>query len=198
MNKKLIMFASTIFIASSLVACQAPNPKPLIDDNDNDYTTIEENNGPNNGAGITNDNDLGMNEDGYSYLGRNTDDNYYEGNIMNNSTSANENATASLMQDEERLQQRISNLKGVSNCVVMLEDDTAYCGIDYEDNDNTANINNLRQRISNEVKTLCPEVDSVFVTSDKTSYDKMREYLNESGITNRSTKLANSIKNIFR
>lgn len=205
MNKKLIMFASTLFIVSALVGCKAPAEKPIVDDNDdNNYTTTEENNGPNNGAGITNNNDLGNNdlgmngEDGYSYLGMNTDDNYEEGNIMNNSTSAGENDVASLMQDEDRLEKRISNLKGVSNAVVMIEDDTAYCGVDYTDDDNTSTINSLRQKISNEVKTLCPQVDSVFVTADKTSYDRMKEYLSESGITNRSTKLANSIKNIFR
>lgn len=179
MNKKYIILASSFFILSSLIACTPGNEKPLVD---RDRTLTEQNNGSNN--------------DGYSYLGG-PEKHYDDGNIMNNSTNANENYTSRLMQDEDRIAKKISRLEGVRNAVVMVEDDTAYCGVDYENKSSTA-INNLRQRIANEVKSLNPNIDTVFVTSDQTSYDRMKEYLDTNGIKARTTQLTNNIMNLFR
>ncbi|MFA5528881.1 MAG: YhcN/YlaJ family sporulation lipoprotein [Peptostreptococcales bacterium] len=178
MNKKYIILASSFFILSSLIACTPANEKPLVD---RDRTFIEQNNGPNG--------------DGYSYLGG--PGRYDDGNIMNNSTNANENETSRLMQNEDSIARKIMSLEGVRNAVVMVEDDTAYCGVDYENKSSTA-INNLRQRIANEVKKFNPDIDTVFVTSDETSYDRMKEYLNTSGLKERTTELTNNIVNLFR
>lgn len=181
MNKKIIILAVFVLMISLFTAC-APAEKPL-----DDYGTNDPNNYNGRGDNMNNDYDnLDMNQRVSPYqMGYPDND-----NVNINDQVATEN--------ERRLESRINQINGVTDCVVVLDGNTAYVGLNATEQMSANEMTNLRQRVSNQIKQAQPNIATVYVTTDTVSIDNMMRIRNNADYgNNRTSKMMDSIKGLF-
>lgn len=169
MKKKIIITSLFIFAFVLFTAC-APAEKPL---DNNGY----DNNGYDNNYDNNYNNDM---NDGLNDPYTNNDD--YNNNNMNNTTRPNNTNNNGIDRDinqtkndvEDLLESKVKQINGVSDAVVVVDGNTAYCGVDASQAN--ANLSSLRQKISRQIRATNPAVSTVYVTTDKTSMSNLSNY----------------------
>lgn len=162
MKRKIIILSLFIFAFVLFTGC-TPAEKPLDDNNDynNNYN-----------------NDI---NDDINDPYRNDDYDNYDNNDLNNTTPNNTNNNViernidkTKNNTEKLLESKVEQINGVSNAVVVVDGNAAYCGVDATQGN--ANLSNLRQEISRQIKATNPAVSTVYVTTDKTSMNNLSNY----------------------
>lgn len=174
MNKRIILIVALALVIGLFGGCTPAAEKPLDDPNIND--PYDYNNNRNNPYDP--DDDMRDNRNGNGY---------YDNGYLNNDGFLS----------ESRLEALCNQINGVDGCVVVVDGDSAYCGIDTNGLSNSQ-VNAVRQKVTNQIKESQPNIDNVYCTTDQTSYNDMRKLKNNAGNNTRSNKMLDGIKGYFQ
>ncbi|MCM3088984.1 YhcN/YlaJ family sporulation lipoprotein [Bhargavaea ginsengi] len=157
MNKLLFSMASMVLVLG-LAACGGNSDDPSMssnghEENDVGTDTNPDQNGsnPDNGA---------MDENGENNGGQNGNDSG-EGDMSN------------LKRDKETAD-RVSTVEGVESATVFLSDENAYVAVELAEG--TEETDELKTKISDEVKAAKPDVDNVYVSANPDFAKQFRDY----------------------
>lgn len=187
-NKRwLIYTAALVLVASFVAGCTAlqrpdgtTTPSPTRSTGDG--TRVNDDWGMNrNGTMGTRDNVRNWGaDDNRNNLGVNDD----RGNIRNRDNirddvgaRTRDNArTNDNMRLADDIADKITNMKGIDNATVMVTNRTAYVAVDLPDKQEGRLTNDLKSRISDEVKRTDNKIDKVYVSGDPDFFNRMGGY----------------------
>lgn len=172
MRKRIrqISIISTFLICASLltIGCTpAKRPVPTRDYNqdrtrtqmyDNDNRTIPRENG----YGLNGTNDMNNNTVPERY----EDQGLGYGNMPNNMGNIGNNSM---------LEREVEKIAGVTDAVVIVNNDTAYVGIE-QDGTNNMDTKTMQTEVVNRIKDRMPNISKVSVTTEMDRVDKLRGY----------------------
>ena len=160
MNRSSVYCSLSILTIIIFTACTTAQ-KPL-DQYTNDYNEFIDKN-----YGNIQDNNFGYMErySGYGYRGIINDFEQYE-NLFG----------------KTELENRLQNISGIEDVVVVIDGNTAYCGINSNQNNN--DLDDIKRQVSSQIKDLYPSITNIYVTTDKASIENMRYRTNNTNIMN--------------
>ncbi|MFZ5967096.1 MAG: YhcN/YlaJ family sporulation lipoprotein [Bacillota bacterium] len=76
------------------------------------------------------------------------------------------------------LETEVERIDGVVDAVVIVNNNTAYVGVDTDTTNNVLNAKGLQSEIARRVRSVMPAIDRVYVTSDEDRVTRLRDYTN--------------------
>lgn len=77
------------------------------------------------------------------------------------------------------IETNIEAMEGIRNAVVILVEDTAYVGIETEENIEITNMKGLQSEIAARIRQIAPDINRVYMTSDEDRVRRLRIYADE-------------------
>ncbi|WZL73529.1 YhcN/YlaJ family sporulation lipoprotein [Clostridiaceae bacterium 35-E11] len=153
-----ILVTCVMLVVALALGC-TPARRPIVDrDQDigmrNPYTAPEP---ENQNGGMTNP----VNPDGDRSIGENVD----LGTRPDNNQAA-----------EEKIAREVKKVPGVKDAVVLMNNNTAYIGIDIGQNIENAQTNNIKDQVMDKVKRIEPAITRVYVSADVDVFGRLTQY----------------------
>ncbi|OGO77621.1 MAG: hypothetical protein A2Y23_11735 [Clostridiales bacterium GWB2_37_7] len=92
-------------------------------------------------------------------------------NNLNNNANANNNTTT---KRADNIARAIEQLQGVENATVVVTGNTAYVGIDMDENTNIANARDIKREVSQKVRANATDINTVYVSAEADFMDRLR------------------------
>lgn len=188
LKKSFVLSLCLMLVAVSIMAC-TPARRPITENPDNqrlgqgDYNGIN-GDGPNgsrfNGNAL---NGTGLNGNGMN------GDNLYPNREMD-MTMGN--------QMEEKIKNDVEKIDGVNNAVVLMNENTAYIGIDAKGNISDNKMNDLKDQVIERARKSNNEISRVYVSADVDVMDRLRGYGTQVRAGKPITGFINEIEEMFR
>lgn len=125
----------------------------------------------NNGLG-NNGNTNGMaNNNGLGY--NNTDNNLGYNN--NNDALGNNVRLNTTTQSADDLERTVEQVKGVKDATVVISGNTAYVGLDLDNNTNTVNNTNIKNTVTQQIRASNTNINTVYVSTETGFMDRLRD-----------------------
>lgn len=153
-----ILFTCVVLVIALALGC-TPARRPIVDrDRDigmrNPYTAPEP---ENQNGGMTNP----AAPDGDMSIGENVD--------LGTRPNVNQEA-------EEKIAREVKKVPGVKDAVVLMNNNTAYVGIDIGRNIENTQTNNIKDQVIDKVKRIEPAVTRVYVSADVDVFGRLTQY----------------------
>ena len=74
------------------------------------------------------------------------------------------------------MEERIRDLDGIRDVVIITDNNTAYVGVESDQNENTNNIRDLQGEVAARLREANPQIERVYVTSDMDRVERLRDF----------------------
>ena len=101
------------------------------------------------------------------------------------------------MNGDLRIEREIEGIDGVRDAVVILDNNTAYVGLESDDVNNTNTMRGLQAQVAGRVREVLPQIERVYVTSDTDRFERLKEYRQRLNNGTPARDLVNEIERLF-
>jgi YhcN/YlaJ family sporulation lipoprotein len=168
----LIVLAFALVTAVMFTGC-APARRPM--DTDTQYNRTGTNGTTNNQNDTALGNNWGTrdlaNNNGLDY--NNTDNNLGYNN--NNDALGNNVRLNTTTQNADDLERTIEQVQGVEDATVVISGNTAYVGLDLDNNTNTVNNTNIKNNVTQKIRASNTNINTVYVSTETGFMDRLRD-----------------------